>query len=245
MRNPEIYTERQTSRLNDITLKYPEIKKEMVRNDHESNKEFALKINKLVNEGFSHYWHNEGVSKYHLRVPVWENYILYLASFIHPEKYKKYEFCNYRKDLERGVGLCSTHSIIVKGILNDNDINASLWDIAGHVVVRAKVGKDEWYILDPDFGVVIPYDISDIEADPEIVRPYYKDMADLYRKTAKDPYTTDHVVEIYEKEGNHIYTMNNSFENFTYVFIWILPFLFILPYFLGFIKLKKPADKSV
>jgi hypothetical protein len=239
MRNPEIYTEKNTSRINDVTIKYPEIKKKLIRQKNETDKDFAIRVNEVINKGFSHYWHNEGISKYHLRVPVWENYILWAAGSISPSKYRKYEFCNYEKNLERGVGLCSTHSIVVKGVLNDNDIDASLWDIAGHVVVRAKVGENEWYILDPDFGVVIPYDIPDIEADPEIVRPYYKDMANLYRKNARDPYTTDHVVELYEKKGNHIYTMNGSFENFTYLAIWIIPLLMIFPLILEMLKQKK------
>jgi hypothetical protein len=234
LRNDELYSEQKSSRVNDITIKLEDAKKQIIRKTGESDKEFAIRINDVISKSMSHYWKQEDAKKYNMRVPVWENYILYIANCF--KKDSRYEFINYKKALERGVGLCSSHSIVVKGILLNNDIDAQLWDIAGHVVVRAKVSDTEWYILDPDYGLVVPYDIQAIEANPELVRPTYAEMADLYKKDYPDPYTTDHVVEIYGKEGNHIYTYNAGFENFSYIAIWILPFLLMLPMIL---KCKK------
>jgi hypothetical protein len=243
MRNPDIYTEENTlkNRINDITIKYPDIKKLLVKKQNESNEAFAIRINKVVNDGFAHYWKDGGIDKYHERVPVWENYLLFLASYIDPKEYQKYEFSNYKKNLERGVGLCSSHSIVVKGVLKDYGINASLWDIAGHVVVRANVDdkNNKWIILDPDFGVVVPYDTAAIQANPELVRPAYQNMAALYYPEAKEPYTTDHVVEIYGKEGNHIYDVDNWFEYLSYWAIWIIPVLLILPYSIYIVRSSK------
>ena len=243
MRNPDIYTEENTlkNRKGDITIKYPDIKKFLVKKPGESNETFAIRINKVVNDGFAHYWKDAGIDKYHERVPIWENYLLFLASFIDPKDYKKYEFSNYKKDLERGVGLCSSHSIVVKGVLKDYGIDAALWDIAGHVVVRANVDdkKNKWIILDPDFGVVVPYDTAAIQANPELVRPAYQNMAALYYPEAIEPYTTDHVVEIYGREGNHIYDVDNWFEYFSYWAIWIIPVLLMLPYFIQMLKGNK------
>ena len=71
-----------------------------------------------------------------------------------------------------------------------------------------------------------------IEADPEITRPSYEHMADGYKPEYDDPYTTDMVVAIYEKEGTHIYTYDTRFENFSYIAIWVLPFLLMLPWFI-------------
>ncbi|MCK5208960.1 MAG: hypothetical protein KAQ79_13090, partial [Cyclobacteriaceae bacterium] len=42
MRNSEIYTEKNTGRLNDITIKYEDALKEIVRKNNESDKAFAL-----------------------------------------------------------------------------------------------------------------------------------------------------------------------------------------------------------
>ncbi|MBK8504614.1 MAG: hypothetical protein IPL46_21845 [Saprospiraceae bacterium] len=99
MRNPDIYSEEKTlrNRIGDVTIEYPQIKQLLKRKEQESNKDFAVRINKVVNDGFAHYWKAEGIDKYYLRVPLWENYLLYLASYIDPKKYKQYEFSNYKK----------------------------------------------------------------------------------------------------------------------------------------------------
>jgi hypothetical protein len=243
MRNPAIYSEEKTlrNRIGDITIKYPEIKEMLKRKVHESNKDFAVRINKVVNDGFIHYWKNEGIDKYHLRVPVWENYMLYLASYINPNKYRLYEFSNYKKNLERGVGLCSTHSTIVKGVLLDNGIKAELLDVGGHhVVVRTELDDTTAYILDPDFGIVVPFDTAAITANPELVRAPFSNMAALYYPDAKDPYTTDLMVDIFGK-NKHVYSIENWFENFSYWSIWIIPLLLMLPYTINLFKKSRTS----
>lgn len=228
MRNEELYTETNTGRLQDITLRLDEAKKELIRKPGESDKAFSIRVNDAVSKSMMHYWKNEGLKKYNLRVPVWENYLLFLGKL--GDEDRRYEFRNYKKNLERGVGLCSAHSVVVKGVLLDNGIEAHLWDIAGHVVVRAKVSDNEWYILDPDFGLYIPFDIGDIESNPEIVRETYADMHELYKPDYNDPYTTDHVVEIYGPEGNHIYSDSPVSERISYFSIWIIPLILMVPF---------------
>jgi len=233
MRNPAIYEEELTlrNRVNDITIRYPEIKDLLIRVPGESNIDFAERINKVVNDGFIHYWKLEGVDKYHERVPVWENYLLYIASYIDPKRYMMYEFSNYKKNLERGVGLCSTHSTIVQGVLMDNGIKAELLDVGGHhVVVRAELNDTATYILDPDFGVVVPYDTAAITSNPQLVRGPYAEMADLYYHDAVDPYTTDFMVQIFSHK-KRVYSVDNWFEYFSYWAIWLFPLLLILIYF--------------
>jgi hypothetical protein len=241
MRNPDIYTEEATirNRIGDVTIEYPEIKELLNRREGESNVDFAVRINKVVNDGVSHYWRAEGISKYHLRVPVWENYLLYVASYINPKRYERYEFSNYKKNLERGVGLCSTHSIVVKGVLLENGIKAELLDVGGHhVVVRAELDNNATYMLDPDFGMVVPFDTAAITADPELVRAPYEDLAASYYPDAVDPYTTQILVDIFG-DRKYVYDVKNWFEYFSYWAIWILPFLFMLPYAIFLFRKKK------
>lgn len=238
MRNPEVHSEEITlrNRVNDITIPYPDIKEMLKRKNNESNIDFAVRINKVVNDGFAHYWKAAGTEKYHLRVPVWENYLLYAASYINPKKYERYEFSNYRKNLERGVGLCSTHSAIVKGVLLENGIKAELLDVGGHhVVVRAELNDTATYLLDPDFGVVVPHDTAALTFNPELARAPFENMAALYYPDAIDPYTTDYVVKIFG-DKKHTYTISNWFETFSYWAIWIIPVLFMIPYFLRLYK---------
>jgi hypothetical protein len=241
MRNPALYTEEQTlhNRINDVTIKYPEIKALLKRKPQESNIDFAVRINKVVNDGFAHYWKREGIEKYHLHVPFWENYLLFAASYICPDRYQTYEFSNYKKNLERGVGLCSTHSTVVKGILLDNGIKAELLDVGGrHVIVRAELNDTATYLLDPDYGIVVPYDTTAVTANPELVRAPYSNMAALYYPDAIDPYTTDFVVEIFGHR-KHVYTIDNRFEYFSYWAIWIIPFLLMLPYGISWFRKNK------
>ncbi len=229
MRNPEIYDEDRTGRISNITIKYPEIKELLVKRDEESNRDFAIRVNEVVSDGFMHYWREPAVDQYYLRVPIWENYLLYFGSWVKPKRYRKYEFSNYKKNLERGLGLCSTHSTVVKGVLNDHGIKADLWDIAGHVVVTADVTESESIILDPDYGIMVPHDMEAIERDPEITRPYYANMHELYKPEYDDPYTTDIIVDLFGPEGNKIYTVDHWFEHFSYKAIWVLPVIFMLP----------------
>jgi hypothetical protein len=245
MRNPAVYSEEVTlrNRINDISINYPGIKDLLKRKDSESNKDFAIRINKVVNDGFIHYWKAEGIDKYHLRVPVWENYLLYIASYVNPKRYKLYEFSNYKKNLERGVGLCSTHSTIVKGVLLKNGIKAELLDIGGHhVVVRAELDDSTVYILDPDFGIVVPHDTAAITANPELVRAPFSNMSELYYPDAKDPYTTDIMVDIFGKK-KHVYSVENWFESFSYWAIWIIPFLLMLPFLIKLSGSKTSVHK--
>jgi len=232
MRNPEVYSEEKNirNRVNDISIKYPEILEMLKRKPNENNVDFGVRINKVVNDGFIHYWKTAGIDKYHERVPVWENYLLYAASYINPEKYRMYEFSNYKKNLERGVGLCSTHSTIVKGVLLENGIKAELLDVGGHhVVVRAELNDTATYMLDPDYGIFVPHDTAAITANPELVREPYKNMAELYYPDAVDPYTTEILVKIFG-DRKHVYSVENWFETFSYWAIWIIPFILMLPF---------------
>ncbi len=236
LRNPEIYSEQNISRREGVTLTWDETKKAIKRKPGESDKEFAIRANEVVNSSMIHYWKNEGLDKYYLRIPVWENYIIWLNSL--SKKEKRYEFVNYyRKNLERGVGLCSTHSIVLKGILEDNGIESELWDITRHVILRVKVGENEWYVMDPDYGLYVPHDKDNILENTELVRPTYANMADLYKPGYVTEYNTDFLVEVYGSEGNRIYDYNKSSEKRAYLLKWLIPFLLILPYVL-FLILK-------
>ncbi|MCK4853602.1 MAG: hypothetical protein KAT31_05060, partial [Bacteroidales bacterium] len=60
MRHSDLYTEENTGRLNDVTIKLEDAKKQLVRQDNESDKDFALRVNVVVSKSMSHYFKNEG-----------------------------------------------------------------------------------------------------------------------------------------------------------------------------------------
>ena len=102
LRDPDLKKEKTPYR-NDLTLTYAEARRAWVRRPGEEEKAYALRANRLVNRAVAHYWKDEGICKYHLRVPLWENYLLWVAALVKPAEYRKYEFRDYRKAIERGV----------------------------------------------------------------------------------------------------------------------------------------------
>ena len=80
MRNPEIQIEQNTSRIADVSMPYASTKEAIKKRPDESDKAFAIRINDVVSKSMSHYWKKDGWDKYYLKVPVWENYILWAES---------------------------------------------------------------------------------------------------------------------------------------------------------------------
>lgn len=241
LRNPDIYKEEDVYFNEDIILSHEEVVQQIERLPQESVRDYALRLNKLINQGIAHYWKDKGITEYHLRVPVWENYLLYAASFIWPDTFRKYKFADYHRALERGVGLCSQHATVLTGILEENGINAVMVGLGGHVVLQAEVEPGVWYLLDPDYGVAIPHDISYIQANPELVRSYYSNIESSYRSTG---ITLERMVQIYGPERNDIRSPGIKgngikryyIEQVSYAAIWIIPLLLLIPYTLELIR---------
>ena len=197
----------------------------------ETTAEYAVKVNDAVNNGIVQYWDDVGITKYNLRVPVQENWLLYC---FWPGKY---EFFDYRRAVERGVGLCSQESIIVSGIMQEHDINSWAVGMERHTVVMVQVDEvnNTWWVLDPSYGVVIEYSISEIARNPEIIAPYYsqkgysddvvRNLETIYRE---DPYSL-YVGRIW------LYL-----ENFYYSMKWVVPLILaVVPSFVLYRNRKR------
>lgn len=244
LKNPAIYNEQKTGSINDTTITYDEAMRQLKTVPLQDVKQYVKSINEIINRGIAHYWEDSGIKKYNLTIPLHENYILYALSYVYPD-YKKYEFCQYKKALERGVGLCSQQAIAITDFLNRKGIETRIVSLGGHVVATAKVDEknNEWWVLGPDLNVVIPYSIEKLETSPDIVRSYYRGKIDK-----NIGLTEEQIAEIYGKEGNIIYPTGNYgymdcnwkkvfIERSSYFLIWIIPILLILPYVI--IKLNK------
>jgi len=212
---------------NDVSIPFADTRNQWNRMENEPDKEFALRMNILVNKSMAHYWGDEGIRKYHMQIPLWENYVLSARQFITGEK--KYEFRNYKKAIERGVGICSQPCIALQNLLHDHGIRADLWDLKGHVVVEAAFRDGKLFILDPDYGKYVPYGMAEIQQNPELVRPSYMDQDNVYADHVTEHKHTDDIVRLYEEDGNHVYTMAGGFEDFSYYAMWILPVILMLP----------------
>jgi hypothetical protein len=201
------------------------------RTRQEPVKDYVTRLTNLVQRSTVNYWKDEGIDKYHLRVPVYENYLLFIASYLKPNEYRKYEFCDYQKAVDRAVGLCSQRAIILAQILRRNGVHSGILGLEGHVVVSAQVDQDYdiWWVADPDYGVVIKRPIAEIQRDSEIIKPSYSARgydAETIRTLAM-VYTHPPTIQPSAKEYRtwKVY----YFEYFSYVLIWIIPVALICP----------------
>ena len=217
LRNPAIY---QYKDGDEISLSYKEALTQINKLPTESETDYVYRLNHTVNQAIAHYWLDEGIDTYRMRVPIWENYILWWYSFKNPRVYLRYEFTDYRRALERGIGLCSEHAIILEEVLENNGINAKIIGLSGHVVASAKA-DGKWFILDADYGIVIPNSIEEIEQNPAIAHYYYKDT-----------WNPDLLTSIYgSKEDNYQFDSAQAyssqktvdFEQKSYIYIWLIP----------------------
>lgn len=205
------------------------------------NREYAETINEIVHNSIIHYWKDEKAAKYHIRIPVYENYILYLLGAIRPEEFGKYEYCDYKKALERGIGLCSQQAMIVRDLMREKGMRAKAVMINGHVVTSVEIDKKtgEWWVLDPDYGIVIKKYINDIESkDLEFIKP-------LYAKKNPDSETVEKITNLYIKKSDHEEYLISSCETekYSYVLIWAIPGILIVPCLAREI-LRRIRDKS-
>jgi hypothetical protein len=199
---------------------------------------YVRTINEAIAKGVLHHFYqtDKGVD---LSVPFTENFILYLGKYIWPGEFRRYEFFDYRRALERGLGNCSQKSIIETEILKEKGIRSHILSLIdedisgdGHVVVAVEVEPDNWWIADPDFGVVIPHSIDTIETNPQLVAGYYK-------QAGFDEVIQDDMVSLYDKPGNVLsdryagargYSLKKYyFEKASYVLIWVIPLALMLP----------------
>jgi hypothetical protein len=125
------------------------------------------------------------------------------------------------------VGLCSQHALIVLDALKRRGIVARLVLLDGHVVASAQVDDERWWVLDPDYGVVIPQSIEQIQEAPESVRPFY-------RAAGHSEKVIDLLVQLYGPEGNMVldgvgdprrpaYMLRAVFEKVAYFLKWAIP----------------------
>lgn len=208
-------------------LTYAEALAQIDKRPTESNKDFIYRLTTVVNKAVIPYWFDQGIDTYHMRIPIWENYILWAYSFIEPDTYLRYEFTDYHRALERGIGLCSEYAIIMDGFLKENGIEANVIALNGHVVSSAKV-DEKWYILDAIYGIVMPYSLEEIAQNPEIVLTYYKDTwnPELFESI----YASQEDNIPYENARLYSSAKTKDFEEAAYKYKWIIPFRLMAPF---------------
>lgn len=159
---------------------------------------FLTEATRVVHRGMAHVdpadVRRHGLAHYRMRVPLSENWLLFALSYLKPDTYENYEFCDYRKALERGTGRCGQQALALVGFLSECGFETGFVRLGGHVIAMAKAGERGWYLLDPDYGGVVPYGLAEAESDPAgVLRHYWTSVAEQRR-----------VDELFEPEGNSV-----------------------------------------
>jgi hypothetical protein len=217
-------------------------------------RDYVRQVNTIVHQTLIHlrpqqiedagYSDDALVGALNMRVPIWENYLLYALSFIKPDTYRRYEFCSAQKALERGIGECGQQSLTVVDLLNERGIEAGFIDwSAHHVVAVAKVAPAEWYILDPDYNVTFPYLF---EAAPETTPKVFGGLAEALLQSQPDRTVIRHpdgtremrTDELYKSDGQNVSIGGPNarwgracpIERLAYILKWLLPGILVLPF---------------
>jgi len=192
--------------------------------------EYTIKVNDAIKKGVFQYRDDKEKARYFMRVPVEENYVLYL---MYPDRY---EFFDYKRAVERGVGLCSQQSIILAGIMYEHGIESRVVVMERHVVVTVQVDKlsNEWWICDPSYGVVVRENINDVARQPELIKKYYLEKG--FRNDV-----VDNLVSIYRQDEHKLVDVGwlKYIDGLFYVAKWIIPLVLIgLPSFILYKKAR-------
>jgi hypothetical protein len=229
MRNNKMYTEPvRYGGKERLALYTPEeVYSQMYRVAGERVQDYLMRVTTLVHEGTIHYWLPEGMNEYNLRVPIYENWILWLNHFG-----EIYLFCGTERAIERGATVCVQSTVILLGLMRRQGIDAQQYALMGHTVALVEVDQenDVWWFADADYGAVIPMDYRVVEAQPEKILPYYKSAG-----YADEPRLLTNLVNYYGKQGNHAQGGIDDFkycvrEENAYRLKWFLPLAAIIQF---------------
>lgn len=227
--------------LSDTPNSYDKTLKNIAKRRDENIGIYADRLTYVISDGLGHIkWNKSDSRKYHQLIPIWENYILYfMGKFSKIPEYERYHYTDYKRSLERGIGICGDASMIMSQILDENKIKNKIISFPGHVVVEATADTDRTYIYDADFGVVINHSVDEVNQNPELIELPYSNKGYSIKEieTLKETYARP----LARWDGvAHFMTKKYYFEYMAYFLKWPLPvFLILSPILFGFFWHKK------
>lgn len=227
LRNAEV--DRYRDFAGTVTLPYDEALRRLAAIPDGDPLRVAGQATRVIHEGMAHLDPDTrellGLGAIRMRVPVWENYLLFALAYLKPDTYADYEFCDYRRAVARGVGRCGQQSLALVDFLHRRGLPTGFVNLGGHTIVTARAGAAGWVLLDPDYGGVIPFDLARAEADPASVIPYYWN----------DQIRARGAWRLFGPEGNEVklggptarWSRACVIEEAAYVAKWLLPVLLL------------------
>lgn len=229
-RSNELIDETATYFVNDLKWTEAEFYERLGALDSTNRADYLTQLSLLVSESVLHYWQDEHREEYRIMLPWSENFILRSMAYFNPKYFARYEFQDHRKAIARGVGLCSQHAIIAAGFLAEQGIPAKLIELTGHVILTAEVDEGQWWLLDPDYGLVLPFSLEQAEENPA-------EVALFYERAGFSDYDVDKVEDFFRTDNNIMFdggaatyqTWLYVIEKVSYFAKWFLPLALTMP----------------
>lgn len=213
----------------DLLYTYDEAIDKLQKAQFENTYEQVSYYNYIVSKSLAHIlWNSEtDVSRFNQQIPLKENFILNIMGEFTPiPEFKKYHFTDYKRSLERGIGICGDASMVLYEILETKNIPSQIVSFKGHVVVEF-VADSSRFTADPDFGVMLPYSIEALPA-------HLKDIEKRYRNTGYNDGDWAALEKAYKTTPTfwdgpkHFMTNKYYFERASYILKWLIPILLII-----------------
>lgn len=211
----------------------------------ESDIEYARRVNSVISRGLAHIqWLEYEPEKFNQIIPIWENYFIYfMGKLSNIPEYQRYHYADYRRSLKRGIGICGDASMVLSQTLEKESIDNKIVSFPGHVVTRVNFSDGKEFTYDPDFGVVLPYSINEIQLKPSIVVKHYVDKG--YTKEESISLAKIYAGELKVWDGvSHFITKKYYFEKIAYALKWPLPIALVIYPIIIFIRYKKTRPDS-
>lgn len=225
----------------DLTIDSASLSRQIERGTTESQLEYAKRLTYAYAAGVAHVkWNAYSPSQFHQRVPIWENYILFIMGHVSgiPE-FERYHFSDPRKSIERGIGICGDASMTISSLLNEQGIENKIVSLPGHVMVEANIDGNN-YILDGDYGVFLDNGFDYYQRNPgEMIAAF---RSQLGRDGDGEELIANNIAEQGFTRWNgtkHFITKKYYFEKLVYPLKWLIPLLLMtFPLFVFYKKRK-------
>jgi hypothetical protein len=196
------------------------------RQRHESDAAYFYRLTRSVHFRMTH-----TAAPY--RVPADENWALWALGAVHPS-FSNYDYADYRRGLDRGAGLCTQFAAVVFDILRRQGFRRQIIELRRHAFVQAWTASGRPYLLDADFGAVVPASYRAVQLTPALAVPAYRSLDPTTTPLPHD--TRGQVVADVERafaspvvfrSNFHATPQRAAFEPVAYAIKWLVPILLI------------------
>lgn len=190
--------------------------------------QIALRANFVANRSLVHIdWERVDPVKYRQLVPLWENFGLHILGRVTSmPQIQRYHFADYKRSIERGIGICGDAANLLSSILDRYGVENRIVSFPGHVVVEYE-DADKSLLLDPDFGIALEMSVDELKANPAAI-------TDVYRQNGYSDREINRLIEVYGRGPSffddtfHFMTKRYVFEELSYLAKWPLPIMMVL-----------------